>query len=266
MPKRIAAATINVDSEGWSFDLSRKMRGVMRYAKRHPFDACALATAGALVAAIVVNALWLQKERHPTPLRTAEAPTIPAEPVSAVMPRPRPAPVASAPPQEASAPSAPAAPRAKRDILVDMQRELARRGFYDGPPDGIYGPKMDAAIRDFEAVAKLKPSQEPNEALLQAIMNSKVGLQSERSRNAGATGSIPRPPAPIATATSARVVAVQRALAEFGYGQTRPTGVLDETTKLAIEKFERERRLPITGQVSDRLVRELASVTGRPLE
>jgi len=34
----------------------------------------------------------------------------------------------------------------------------------------------------------------------------------------------------------------------------------------AIEKFERERRLPITGQASDRVVRELASMTGRPLE
>jgi hypothetical protein len=34
----------------------------------------------------------------------------------------------------------------------------------------------------------------------------------------------------------------------------------------AIEKFERSRRLPVTGQVTDRLIRELAVVTGRPLE
>ena len=34
----------------------------------------------------------------------------------------------------------------------------------------------------------------------------------------------------------------------------------------AIEKFERERKLPITGLASDRVVRELAAMTGRPLE
>jgi hypothetical protein len=52
----------------------------------------------------------------------------------------------------------------------------------------------------------------------------------------------------------------------YGYGQIKPTGVIDSDTKAAIERFERERRLPITGQLSDRVARELASVTGRPLE
>ena len=67
-------------------------------------------------------------------------------------------------------------------------------------------------------------------------------------------------------APSQRVLALQRALAEFGYAQIKPTGVMDLETKAAIERFERERRLPITGEVSDRVVRELASLTGRPLE
>jgi hypothetical protein len=35
---------------------------------------------------------------------------------------------------------------------------------------------------------------------------------------------------------------------------------------VAIEKFERDRKLPVTGQISDRFVRELSSMTGRPLE
>ncbi|HYZ44182.1 MAG TPA: peptidoglycan-binding domain-containing protein, partial [Xanthobacteraceae bacterium] len=68
------------------------------------------------------------------------------------------------------------------------------------------------------------------------------------------------------SAASKRVVALQRALAEYGYGQIKPSGIIDAETQAAIEKFERERRLPITGQASDRLVRELAAMTGRPLE
>jgi len=65
---------------------------------------------------------------------------------------------------------------------------------------------------------------------------------------------------------SLRVIALQRALAEFGYGQIKPSGIVDTDTQRAIERFERERRLPVTGQVSDRVVRELAAATGRPLE
>jgi hypothetical protein len=42
--------------------------------------------------------------------------------------------------------------------------------------------------------------------------------------------------------------------------------VLDGPTHAAIEKFERQRKLPVTGQLSERVVRELAAMTGRPLE
>ncbi|UFZ06759.1 peptidoglycan-binding protein [Bradyrhizobium ontarionense] len=63
-----------------------------------------------------------------------------------------------------------------------------------------------------------------------------------------------------------RVAAVQRALTEYGYGQLKPTGMIGSDTQVAIQKFERERKLPVTGQVSDRLVRELAIVIGRPIE
>jgi Putative peptidoglycan binding domain len=86
-----------------------------------------------------------------------------------------------------------------------------------------------------------------------------------------------RPPAPIPVtshnettanpaASPRRVAAVQRALTEYGYGQLKPTGTVGSDTQAAIQKFERERKIPLTGQVSDRLVRELATVIGRPVE
>jgi hypothetical protein len=74
-------------------------------------------------------------------------------------------------------------------------------------------------------------------------------------------------PAPKSEPVSAkRVIAMQRALAQFGYGQIKPTGVVDGETRAAIEKFEREHKLPVTGQLSDRLTRELAAMTGRSLD
>jgi peptidoglycan hydrolase-like protein with peptidoglycan-binding domain len=67
-------------------------------------------------------------------------------------------------------------------------------------------------------------------------------------------------------AASRRVAAVQRALTEYGYGQLKPTGTIGSDTQAAIQKFERERKIPVTGQVSDRLVHELSTVIGRPVE
>ena len=65
---------------------------------------------------------------------------------------------------------------------------------------------------------------------------------------------------------SPRIAAVQRALSDYGYGQIKPSGMLDNATSAAIEKFQRERKLPVTGEVSDRLVSELAAMVGHPLE
>src|SRR5882757_7044137 len=84
------------------------------------------------------------------------------------------------------------------------------------------------------------------------------------------SANVMRPPAPIPLAPppagAKRVAAVQRALTEYGYGQLKPTGAVGSDTQAAIQKFERERKIPVTGQMSDRLVRELATVTGRPVE
>ncbi len=93
-----------------------------------------------------------------------------------------------------------------------------------------------------------------------------------KSTSAPATtpANVARPPAPIpATAHSAgarRVAAVQRTLTQYGYGQLKATGAVGSDTQAAIAKFERERKLPVTGQMSDRLVRELSAMVGHPIE
>ncbi len=65
---------------------------------------------------------------------------------------------------------------------------------------------------------------------------------------------------------SPRIVAVQRALSQYGYGQIKPSGILDDATSGAIERFEREHKLPITGRITDRLVGSLTAMIGHPLE
>lgn len=88
--------------------------------------------------------------------------------------------------------------------------------------------------------------------------------------SAAAPTNAAHPPAPVpATAQSAgarRVAAVQRALTQYGYGQLKPTGAVGADTQTAIAKFERDRKLPVTGQMSDRLVKELTAMIGHPID
>jgi hypothetical protein len=86
-----------------------------------------------------------------------------------------------------------------------------------------------------------------------------------------APSAVLRPPAPIPAAASPgigsrKVAAVQRTLTEYGYGQLKSTGTVGADTQAAIQKFERERKLPVTGQMSDRLVHELTAMVGRPID
>lgn len=201
------------------------------------------------VFSISFNALYLQKGPHPAPIFAA----IPVQAPSAA---PR-APIA----QATSAPDLPAPSRMR--LVSDIQRELGRRGYYDGAVDGIWGAKTDAATRDFVQATGLKMIPEASDSLLRAVVASSVKAQ-------GGLVASPQPARndPIAEliAPPKRVLAIQRALADFGYGQIKPSGNYDADTRVAIEKFERDHRLPVTGEISDRFVRELAAMTGRPLE
>ncbi len=229
--------------------------GVSRLAaaiSRHPREFVGILMATAAVFAIFMNALFLQRGPHPAPIFATQPPMTQAAPVA--LPRPR-----AAEPHGAPLPAA----RSQAQIIGDIQRALIRKGFYDGVVDGIWGAKTDAATRDFVQAAGLKINAEASEPLLHAIVTSNAKVRSGQA-------ALPEPARndPIAEliAPTKQVLAIQRALADFGYGQIKPTGVYDAETQGAIEKFERDRRLPVTGRISDRLLRELASMTGRPLE
>jgi peptidoglycan hydrolase-like protein with peptidoglycan-binding domain len=220
---------------------------------RHPREFVGGLLATIAVMSISTNALFLQKGPHPAPIFA----TRPMQQQQVVVPQPRPAMAQPVPAQSTVAPESSALNR--EQLVTNIQRELGRRGFYDGAVDGIWGAKTDAATRDFIQAAGVRINPEPGDLLLRAILSSgaKVNRPAEPVRND-----------PIAEliAPSKRVLAIQRALSDFGYGQIRPTGQYDPDTRTAIEKFERDHRLPVTGQISDRVVRELASMTGRLLE
>jgi len=225
-----------------------RLPAVLRLVLRRPRE-CVLASSGiAATAAIAINGLFLQPGPHPAPIFAIAPPAMSAGGGLSAPARPR-GPVAEI------VRSDPAA-RPRAEVIADIQRELARRGFYDAPVDGNLGAKTEAAIRDFEQSVGLKPTGEATEALLQSILRTPAAARSGASRKDPIAGLI---------ASSRQLTAIQRALSDFGYGPLEINGILGPDTRAAIERFERDRRMPVTGQVSDRLGRELSALTGRPL-
>ncbi len=205
------------------------------------------------MATIFINALFLQHGPHPAPIFATATKAAAVQDMPVVLPRPR---VAEPVAQPAPAPAA----RSQAQIIGDIQRELNRKGFYDGAADGIWGARTDTAARDFAQAAGLKIDTEASEALLHAIVTSTAKAPGK------AAAPVRNDPIAELIAPTKQVLAVQRALSDFGYGQIKATGVFDPATQAGIEKFERDRKLPVTGQMSEQLVRELSATTGRPLE
>jgi hypothetical protein len=64
---------------------------------------------------------------------------------------------------------------------------------------------------------------------------------------------------------SARILLVQKALMKLGY-VVRPDGIIGTTTRQAIEKFERERGWPAHGELTPKVLREIAARSGLSIE
>jgi peptidoglycan hydrolase-like protein with peptidoglycan-binding domain len=244
-----------VDAE--DFDESpRRASFWLRLLLRRPRDTFMAIVAIGAVCSILINALFLQRGPHPAPIFAAKPRLASPEATGAIAVLPRPRPVVPEPIK-------PETIRPRADIVSDIQRELARRGFYDGVVDGVYGAKTDAAIRDFEQVSGLRAGSDPSDVMLQTIARApgeiKAAVRSSPPARSDAVANLIAP-------GRQQVIAVQRALSDFGYGQIKASGVYDADTRAAIERFERERKIPVTGQISERLLRELGSMIGRPLD
>lgn len=209
---------------------TEQQRGLMlRMFLHSPKDVVAGLLAAAAIFAIVANALFLQAGRHPSPMFGSVV-TLPG-PQAAVSPLPRPRPV---------------------ELVTDPPAI--------GPVEARGADPKNADSRNADSRNADPKNPDPMSNLV--------------VRSTGATGpaaaNAARPPAPVpATAQSAgarRVAAVQRALTQYGYGQLKPTGAVGADTQTAIAKFERDRKLPVTGQMSDRLVKELTAMTGHPID
>ena len=192
----------------------------------------ALLWGGALVVsgAIVANALFLQSSRHPSPFFAAARQERDLE-------------------------------VAKPDELVRaLQDAMRRSGYYGGPLDGVAGPQTVSAIVAFERISGRDVTGKPSAELLDAVRDEAAGAAASGKVGAGELGG----PGAVGSAAARpdpdpRVAKVQLALSRAAYGQIRADGVFGPQTRDAIKQFQADHNLPVTGEIDDGLLVELAS-------
>ncbi len=248
MPKKSAkdaAAPRRRGAKAAVIDVETERNLVMRVLLHSPKDTLAGLVAVGAIAAIVANALLLQTGRHPAPMfgTVINLPAPSSVPLSNPLPRPRPVGADTSPLEpratEFRAESKPS--ESKPSELKTSELKPAERAAEKAPEKSV------------EATASTR-SNDPMTNLVKATTATPPTAL--------------RPPAPIPAQGPAarRIAGVQRALSEYGYGNLKITGTMNGETQAAIQKFEREHKMQVTGHVSDRLLRELAAAIGHPVE
>ena len=212
-------------------DVETERNLVLRVLLHSPKDTLAGLVAVAAIGAIVANALFLQTGRHPAPMfgTVINLPAPSSLPLSNPLPRSRPV----------GADTSPLEPRATEFRAEPKPAERAEKS-----PE-----------KPVDATASTPRSGDPMTNLVKQTIS--------------APPSVARPPAPIPVQqgpAARRIAGVQRALSEYGYGNLKITDAMGAETQSAIQKFEREHKMQVTGQVSDRLLRELGAAIGHPVE
>jgi peptidoglycan hydrolase-like protein with peptidoglycan-binding domain len=264
---------------------------------------------------IAANALWYQPGHHPSPfLRTrdeenpngiagyrmasnlgvqgnvttfrierpsdqSQTQAQPSQPAEAT---------ASAPPQLAAPTQASNQPPS--ELIAEIQRELSRRGLYDGPADGLRGPRTTAAILFFEETIGMEQTGEPTSRILSALKIDSAttvaaipkALPKDRPAAANSGGVAIDPvaaairnaetnppkaqPVSLTSGPSAKpaekdlVAKIQQGLVNIAYASVKVDGVPGEQTRTAIRNFEKHYRLPETDEPNEAVLKKLKSI------
>ncbi len=214
---------------------SRKTRGgddaswfaVMR---ANPGRTVSIVAFAGFLGAVAVNALVLQNGRTAAPpLPAAQQQSAQAQPSTANMPPLSTLATAPVPQGFVHAASAPASADSPAPAVPQ-------------PPRRAVAAPQPAETHQRDAIADLLNGGAPPAASVAQASTSVAG---------------PKPAAP----PNKNVIAAQRALTKLGFN-VPATGMMGPATRQAVEKFEKSRGLPVKGDLTPKVMRDLASASG----
>jgi peptidoglycan hydrolase-like protein with peptidoglycan-binding domain len=143
--------------------------------------------------------------------------------------------------------------------VENVQRELAASGLYSGKVDGVSGQRTKIAIVAYQRTNGLNETGLATPELVEHIRYTR-----RISEAVNMTDSFPVPARRLAPLKAADTVTrVQVGLAELGYEPGQINGQLGQQTRNAILRFERDRGIAPTGDISRTLIVELDKMSAR---
>ena len=224
---------------------------------RHPGLVAGALLSLSLMSAVVANAVWYQSGAHPSPMfstRTLKAPAA----LTAEQKRADPGSVSAA--QVASA--------ASPEVLREVQSALAVRGYYGGRVDGKFGSRTKNAIVSFQRDHSLRQDGAPSVRLLSQILLSASATPQE----------VPVPGTKVAAVETTRVettrirssngtnrpsdlvARIQAGLKSYGYEELAVDGKPGRKTRSAIQSFQLDYGMKITGEASQAVLDKLKEI------
>lgn len=275
-PKRKSPDTGSVRGRKPQPQRSRAMRILLASGAligRHPRALGGLVAFGVIFSFVAANALWYQPRRHPAPFlatRTAVDQKGAREAVAEVS-----EPGVTVFRIERQSEEKPAEKPRPSKLVQQIQQGLAARGLYDGPADGLTGPKTEAAILFFEQTEGMDETGMASEAILDRLNAVASATEGDANIQTASTTATPEDdvaalieaseePAAVIPAekpvSPALVMKIQKALSGMAYADVKVDGIAGEATRTAIRAFEKSYRLPVTGEPSERVLKKLKSI------
>lgn len=157
-------------------------------------------------------------------------------------------------------------------LVLDVQISLRKIGLYEGPLDGINGPATERAIRSYERKVGQVETGQANEALLALVLmhgdapfEAQTPVPRKKPGFSGTLASAPEQSSDPGIDADPKLLKVQKALSDLGYGPLKADGLMGLNTTTAIKRFELDRGLPITGEPGAKVIERLEMISGRKL-
>jgi peptidoglycan hydrolase-like protein with peptidoglycan-binding domain len=151
-----------------------------------------------------------------------------------------------------------------REQIVEMQRALIARNLYQGEADGVWGPKTESAVKNFQTQSGLESTGVLNEPTARALGldTSSMDRQAVSGSDAPApTGTVAPSPAKIEDSTTNvkletlsqdQAREMQQRLQLLGYYRGPVDGKVGEGTRAALQRyFQHQADLARQGVISN---------------
>lgn len=141
------------------------------------------------------------------------------------------------------------------DAVLKLQQKLHDLGYYQGTPDGSYGPGTRSAVVSFQSANNLSADGITGMDTLGALQLLGSKVSSENNSSGGDPSALKQ------GMSGDNVLKLQTKLCELGYCQSAPDGLFGTGTRSAVADFQSDNNLAVDGVAGERTLLALQSAS-----